>query len=271
MNRRELKDLKELRVSGLCILRYQKIIVGGARNAIIARNPRKTMSDQPVPAKQSKGRGCFFYGCLTAVVLMLVVGIGGFLAVRYGLNKLAAFVERYTETTPMALPAVQMPAAEYEALNKRVTAFTDALNAQTAIPPLILTGDEINALIANHPGWKDLKGKVHVAIEADELKGQVSIPMDEFARLPGMSRLKGRYLNGSAALKVSFNNGTLFVTVQSLQVKGESPPEEIMSQLRAQNLAQNMHQDPKTAEVLRKIESIEIKDGRIAVKAKARE
>jgi len=116
-----------------------------------------------------------------------------------------------------------------------------------------------------------LKGKLHIAIEGDQIKSQVSIPMDEFARLPGLSRLKGRYLNGSAALKASFNNGALFLTMQSLQVKGRSPPDAFMSSLRAQNLAQNMDQDPKSADVLRKIESIEVKDGNITIKAKARE
>ena len=228
------------------------------------------MSNEPVPAQKPKGRGCFFYGCLTLVILILVVGIGVFLAARYGLNKLAAFVEQYTETAPMAMAAVQMQPAEYEQLDKRVTAFAEALNGQKATPPLVLTGDEINALIASNPAWKELKGKVHVAIEGDQIKGQVSIPMDDFARLPVMSRLKGRYLNGSAALKVSFDNGTLFVTMQSLEVKGRSPPDEFMSSLRAQNLAQNMHQDPKNAEVLGKIEGIEVKDGKITVKAKAK-
>ncbi len=202
---------------------------------------------------------------------MLVVGVGGFLAVRYGLNKLAAFVEKYTESAPMALTAVQMPAAEYEQLDKRVTVFTDALNAQKATPALVLNGNEINALIASNPAWKELKGKVHVAIEGDQIKSQVSIPMDEFAKVPGMSRLKGRYLNGSASLKALFEKGVLFVTIQSLQVKGQSPPEEFMSSLRAQNLAQNMHQDPKSAGVLRKIDSIEVKDGNITIKAKAKE
>jgi hypothetical protein len=229
------------------------------------------MNNEPVPVQKPKGKGCFFYGCLTLVVLVLVVGLGSFLVVRYGLNKLAAFVEQYTEAAPMALPAVQMPAAEYEQLDKRITAFTDALNAQKVTPALILTGDEINALIANNAAWKELKGKMHVTIEGDQIKSQVSIPMDEFARLPGMSRLKGRYLNGSAALKASFDSGTLFVTIQSLQVKGQSPPDEFMSSLRAQNLAQNMHQDPKNAEVLRKIESIEVKDGKITIKARAKE
>ncbi|PYL00777.1 MAG: hypothetical protein DME19_03955 [Verrucomicrobia bacterium] len=251
----------------------ENIIEDHSGSAIMSQNHRgKYMSDQTTPSpQQTKRRGCFFYGCVTVLVIAVLVGIAGFFAVRYGLNKLTAFVEQYTEAVPMTLPGVQMSSTDYSQLDKRVTAFTDALNAQKAASPLLLTGDEINALIANNSGWKQLKGKLYVTIEGDEIKGQVSLPMDDLAQVPGLSRLKGRYLNGSASLKVSLQNGTLSVTMQSLQVKGQSPPANVMAQLRAQNLAQNIYNDPKGAEMIRKLESIEIKDGNITIKAKARE
>src|SRR6266571_5832859 len=112
------------------------------------------MSDQiappPVtPASQpAKRRGCFFYGCITVLVIIVLIGIAGFFAIRYGLNKFTAFVEQYTDTTPMTLPTIPMSSADYQQLDKRVTAFADAVNARKATPPLVLTGDEINALIA---------------------------------------------------------------------------------------------------------------------------
>jgi hypothetical protein len=202
---------------------------------------------------------------------MVLVGIVGFFAIRYGLNKLTAFVEQYTETTPMTLPTVQMSTTEYQQLDKRVTAFTDAVNARKGTPPLVLTGDEINALIANNPAWKGLKGKVYVTIEGDQIKGKVSIPMDDLAQAPGLSRLKGRYLNGSAALKVSLANGVLAVTIQSLEAKGQSPSPQVMAQLQTINFAQNSAQDPKTQEMIGRFESLEVKDGKITVKVSAKE
>jgi len=230
------------------------------------------MSDQTTPPPQpAKRRGCFFYGCITALVMMVLAGIAGFFLVRYGLNKFIAFAEQYTETTQMTLPKAQMSATDYERLAKRVSAFTDALNSQKAVPPLELTGEEINALIANNPAWNQLKGNVHASIEGDQLKGQVSIPIGDLAQVPGLSRLKGRYLNGSATLRVSLASGVLVVTLQSLEAKGQSPPPQVMAQLRAVNFAEDAARDPKNAELLGKLESIQIKDGTIAIKAKAKE
>ena len=235
------------------------------------------MSDQIAPppatpaAEPAKQRGCFFYGCITVLVLTVLVGIAGFFLVRYGLNKFTAFVEQYTETTPMTLESVEMSKADYQQLDKRVTAFADAVNARKATPPLVLTENEINALIANNPAWRSLKGKVYVTIEGDQIKGKVSIPMDDLAQAPGLSRLKGRYLNGSAALKVSLTNGVLAVTILSLEVKGQSPPPPVMAQLQTINFAQNSAQDPKTQEMIGRFESIEVKDGKITIKVSAKE
>ena len=229
-------------------------------------SPHVTPASEP-----DKRRGCFFYGCITLLIVMLLVGIAFFFAVRYGLNKIATIVEQYTETTPMTLPAVQMSATDYEQLDKRVTAFADAVNARKATPPLVLTGDEINALIANNPAWKGLKGKVYVTIEGDQIKGKVSIPMDELAHAPGLSRLKGRYLNGSAALKVALANAVLVVTIQSLEAKGQSPSPPVMARLQTINFAQNSAQDPKTQEMIGRFESIEVKDGKITIQVRAKE
>ena len=225
-----------------------------------------------LPAQPAKRHGCFFYGCITCIVLFLIVAVAGFFAVRYGLNKFAAFVERYTETAPMALPKTQMAEAEYQLLDKRVTAFADALKARKPVPPLELTSDEINALIASQPDWKQLKGKVFVKIEDDQVKGQVSLPMDDIAgRVPGLSRLKGRFLNGSAAFKISLTNGVLSVTLQSVEVKGQSPSGQTMATLKGVNFAQNATQDPKTSEALVKLESIEVKDGKLIITPRVKE
>src|SRR5690349_8252010 len=105
---------------------------------------------QTPPPETKKRRGCFFYGCLTVVVLALVVGIMAVLAVNYVKN----LINTYTDTSPMTLPKVEMPAAEYEALDKRVTAFKDSVDKQKNVSPLELTGDEINALIAKGTNTK---------------------------------------------------------------------------------------------------------------------
>ena len=217
------------------------------------------MNNEPGLAPPTKKRrGCFFYGCLSVVVLLLIVGLMAVLAVNYARN----VINTYTDTSAMALPKVEMPAAEYEALEKRVGTFKESLEKPQGVLPLVLRGDEINAWIANQAETKELKGKFYVTIDGDKIKGQVSIPVGGW----GIPFTKGRYLNGSAAFKVSLQNGVLIVTADSIVVNGKPLPETFMAKLRNENLAKDVYRDPKNAEALRKIESIEVKDGKVIVK-----
>ena len=206
----------------------------------------------------SRGRGCFLYGCLIAVLLGLGVLVGGYFTVRHYVNK---FVDRYTDTTPMALPTLDLTPTEIHDATARLDAFKQAIVAGTNGPALSLGNRELNALVAGAPDFADLKDRVYLSIEGDTLKGQVSVPLD---KLP-IGRVKGRYLNGAAGIKVSLDNGVLLVTLDSLQVKGRELPEEVMSQLRRNNLAKDLYGKPETAEVLRHLERIEVHDGKLVI------
>jgi len=225
-------------------------------------------SSTPPPSARKK-RGCFFYGCLTLVILAVLIGVTGFFAVRYALHKVTALIEQYTDPTPAALPQTELPAGDYEKLQARLAEFQEALDGRKEGLPLTLTAAELNALIANHASMKEFKDRLHVAIEGDQVKGQISLPLDRIASIPGLSRLKGRYLNGSTVLKASLENGLLDVHMMSLEVKGRKPPEEVMTQLRSENLAKDIRNRPEVSANLRKLDSLEIQDGLVTLKAKA--
>jgi hypothetical protein len=213
------------------------------------------------------GRSCLLYGCLTLVVLMIAVAVGTFFLGRYAINRLANFVEQYTETSPMAMERVEMPEEEYASLETRLKDFQTALKDGRRIAPLVLTGRELNVLIARHPelgAWRD---RLHVELEGTQVKGQVSLPLDELARIPGFSRLAGRYLNGAALLGVRLENGRLDVRVDSLEVKGQPLPDEVLSQLRLHNLAQDLEKNEQLSETLGQLRSIEVADGEVTIKA----
>ncbi len=125
-----------------------------------------TYEQTPAPGGK-KGRGCLFYGCLTGIVILVIAGIMAVLAIQYVKNVL----NTYTDTSPMVLPKVEMPAAEFEALEKRVATFKEALDKPKEGAILVLSGDEINALIANKPEAKQLSDKLHVSLEGDQIKG----------------------------------------------------------------------------------------------------
>ena len=114
---------------------------------------------------------------------------------------------------------------------------------------------------------EDLRDKVHVDVEGDKVKGQVSFPLEGI----GLPAFKGRYLNGKATLKVSLEDGFLRVTLDALEVKGKPVPATFIDQLRTKNLAEDASRNPENAEAIRKLESIQVKDGKVIIKARARE
>ena len=65
------------------------------------------MTDQTVTPR----RGCFFYGCVISLVLLLLLAIAGLVAVHYAKKALTGVINNYTETQAMALPAVRTLAA----------------------------------------------------------------------------------------------------------------------------------------------------------------
>ena len=111
-----------------------------------------------------------------------------------------------------------------------------------------------------------MKGTIYVTIEGDEVKGKVSFPLDKL----NIGMVRGRYLNGEADLKASLKDGVLIVTLDSIEVNGKKPPEEFLQGLRQQNLAKDMYKDEKNAAMIRKFESLEIKDGKITIKVRAK-
>jgi hypothetical protein len=214
------------------------------------------MNDQP----PKRSRGCFFYGCITGVVLLLMV-LG---TLMLGLHYLKKMVNRYTDTRPMELPVVQMSPAEIAQVKQRFEAFQQTVREQHATKPLMLTADDVNALIASGGEQDALKGKVYVRLEGDQLKGEVSVPLQDV----GVSMLKGRYLNGSVTFNLSFRDGMLSLTPQTIQVKGEPLPEVYLREIRKQNLAGALTNDPGTAAMLKGLEEIQVKEGALVIAPK---
>ena len=214
---------------------------------------------QPVP----KQRGCFFYGCIIASILAvlfaILLAVIGFLGYRL-FNQL---IDQYTSTTPQTLPKVEMPAEQVTTLKDRVEAFRKAVEAGTPTEPLVLTSDDLNALIEDNP---ELKGVIYVKVEKDEVKGQISLPLDKL----NFGMVRGRYLNGEADFKASLSDGVLIVTIESVEVNGQKVPDDVMKELRKQNLAKDAYKDEKTSEMIRKLESLEVKDGKIILKVRAK-
>jgi hypothetical protein len=221
-------------------------------------------TDQP-----PKKRGCFFYGCIVCAALFLLVVICVGLFAWYGISKLNALVDQYTDTTAMQLPKVDMPADELAKLKARVATFKHALDAHTNTPPLVLTSREINALMTDDPQVKLMKldDTFYVDLQGDHINGEVSLPLDRMGKIPFV-HTAGRYLNGKGEFAAEVTNAMLSVTTISLEVKGSPLPAQFMSSLRQKNLAEDVNQNPTNTAAMAQFESIEIKDSTLIIRAK---
>jgi hypothetical protein len=221
------------------------------------------MTDQPPKPR----RGCFFYGCITGLVLLLLLAVGGLVAVHYAKKAISGLVNEYTDTKPMTLPTVQMSQADIDKLTKRWQAFEEAVKGQKPTPPLELTADEINALIASGPNNQAMKGKFYVSLDDNRIKAELSVPLNEI----GWKMVKDRYLNGSGTFNVSVQNGVLFIAPQTIEVKGKPLPDMYMQGLRNANFAAGLTNQPDMTTLIQGLQDIQVKDGKLIVVPKEKQ
>jgi hypothetical protein len=192
--------------------------------------------------------------CLVAILLAGLLG----------LHQFKSMLNRYTDTQPMPLPEVSISPAALDQLLRRVEDFRDDLRAGRTPTPLILSADEVNALMANDPELKAVKGKFYVLLNGDALKAKVSLPMEDL----GLPRFRGRYLNGTGSLGIELHNGILYVYALEFVAKGKPIPTAYMNVIRRQNLAARANDNARASVALNLLQSIEIKDNRLIVTPK---
>ncbi|MFP6581257.1 MAG: hypothetical protein VCD00_01735 [Candidatus Hydrogenedentota bacterium] len=207
----------------------------------------------------SRDGNCALYGCAGVVVVGLigVVTIG--FVVRQAFNELK---EKYTATEAVELPSIEVSDTERDATIERVDTWVAALESDEATTQLILTEHDVNVLIEYHEELENLSGKVYLTLDESTVHGEMSYPLDA---IPGFS---GRYFNGSATFEVSLANNRLVVYVIEASVGGEAVPDEFISGVRNENLAQEMHNNPETREVIESLESVEVVDGTLIITPK---
>jgi hypothetical protein len=203
--------------------------------------------------------GCLIGGCMT---VMLVMMISAGVIIYQGYKYYIAQVKQYTSIESVELPKIENPKEAAEAVQLRLDEFKASLENSESPEPLVLTSDDINAMIHAE---EQLNGKLYVTIADGKVSAQASFPADI---VPGA---KGRYFNGRVSLNASLDNGVLIVTLDEAEVNGESLPAEFLNSLRNENLAKDAYKDPKSAEFLRKFEHLTIeKDKLILTPAKSK-
>jgi hypothetical protein len=210
-----------------------------------------------------KRKGCFFYVLIIAAVMVVTLIIGGVLGIRYGKN----LVDQFTESEPVLLPRVTLSRSAMDELRDRIERFGEAVEQGRSTEPLVLSADEVNALIVTDPVAAAFRNRLFVIMEGDQLTAQITIPADEI----GLTSLRGRYINATGTFDIALKDGTLWVTAGSLSAKGGDMPETLMRQLRGQNLASRINSDPRSSRGVAQLDDIHIKDGRLVLVPRRRD
>ena len=211
---------------------------------------------------------CWVYGCATVVVVGILGIIFLVFGVKYAFNKM---VEKYTDETPIELPTVESTEEERTSTIGKFDSWMQTLESGDDAGTLELTQKDVNVLIQHHPSFTDISEIAYVTIDGSEIKGEMSVPLDAFATELGWDSLKGRYFNGSLSLEVIFEDEYLEVYMTGGSLNGEEIPQNEISAISGQNLAQDANSDPELRETFRQIESIVIEDGKLIITPKVGE
>ncbi len=195
--------------------------------------------------------------CLMIVVLLMV---GGFLTYRSIKGAVSYYIEEYTDTQPYLISELYVSGQDEQQVLDRVDNFTKALKEGNHTDPLVLTSDDINILLFQHPDLKFLSEKVYVDIVEDKIEGLVSFPLSEFGGF-----MTNRYLNGSAVFSFGLIGGRMHVYIDHMDVKSKAIPDSLMVSLRNKNLLENINTNEEFTLAINKLKSITIEDDKIFI------
>jgi len=211
-------------------------------------------------AEAKKGRGCFFYGCITLMVLAIIAAVAILIGVRYG-YKYAR--DHFTSTKPLAVPPVALSTDQGARVTQRVEDFQKELRAGTAKAPLELSSDELDYYVRNS-NTNGLNDNIHLTIVNDHIHAQMSIPLD----MQGPTFF-GRFFNGEADVPLKLQDGTVSFQLQNPRVNGRPPPGWLLRVMN-QNLQWNPVPGDGQSGGITNIDKIEIRDDKLILYPKTK-
>ena len=210
--------------------------------------------------QQPSRRGCLFYVGVIGVAALVVVVITALVGAHYARRLVAEF----TDAAPVQLPRVQLSGAQVSRLRERVESFTADLKANRPTTPLVLTADEVNALLATDTNLTSYRDHFYVSFDHGQLMAQMSIPAEQL----GLDPLRGRYVNANGTFTMVLRDGRLFVNAESLSTKGRAFPQDLLRAIRLQNLGEVLNTNSQVSAVLTNLAKVEIQDDRLTLEAK---
>jgi hypothetical protein len=234
-------------------------------------SPQFQPQAQPVAPKSGSG-GKWLFGCGCGCLgLILILVIGGYFSYGWLRTMASDMIGGYTATEPVKVEIPQLSQAEIDQSVAKFSAFQAGMAAGATPVPLVLSGQDINALIQYHPSFKALADRASVTVEDSTLRSQVSVNLDELdIPVPFIAEaVKGKYFNGVATFAVGMAAGRPALYIDGLEVNGAAIPSQFMTEFSKKNLFEDAGKDPDFSAMIEKIEDIRIENGELTIVPKA--
>ena len=219
-----------------------------------------TWVEAPPPRK---GLGCLGRGCLILLVFAIVMAVACFAGMYWGLHRHSAlFYGTYWLAKTRSLAEAPTPVPEFSASDRQIQLAREhwqdfeqkARAGQTA--EIELSADDINALIATTEG---VRGKVFAAIDGDQLRLQVSMPIGGFLGRPGY------YFNGDVIIELKGAQSLDSPQFSRITINGEQVPTNFLNwKYRSRELREYLVEQRNAYDV----STIEIRDGKVILRSR---
>jgi hypothetical protein len=227
-------------------------------------------SSQVPPPPRAQGCGCCAAGCGT----LLIIAIAGLTLVLGGLwYGYIRMVDAMTASHPITVQLEEPSAEQFAAANAKVEQLRNAAEAQEQVT-VEFTATDLNALVARHPQFTRVRGKMRVAVADSIAKLDLSIPL---TGIP-LPRVRHRWFNGSTSFGLSYDEEGFRFSPRGLEANGYTIAEELFSDLAPtinsyfdreyappQDRATQRRRDDEWERFWQQLRSLTVSDGKVLV------
>jgi hypothetical protein len=213
---------------------------------------------------QRRGLGCFGRGCLIFLVFVIVLAVAGFAGMYWGVHRHSAlFYGSYWMAKTGSFAEAATPVPEFsgsdeqiQLIQERWQEFEQKTRAGQSAE-IELSADDINALIATS---EDVRRKIFVSIDQEQLRFQASVPIGQFFGRPGY------YFNGDVVVELEGAQPLDGPRFRRITINGEQVPTDFLNwKYNSRQLREHLAEQGNAYE----IGTVEIRDGKVIVRSHA--
>lgn len=205
------------------------------------------------------GMGCFScgaLGCLGIIILMVLLGVGGW---NWVINNI------FSET-PLEFTAVEMTAQEEQALKNKITDFQKELETNSdGIAILKLTPKEVNYEMQKSANKQDVYLNVEI-VDEDKLSAKMSVPLENASA--SAKGGKKYFINLSFRGKMKIEDYDIKADLDNMKIGKLDISDKKQLEGASESFQKELQSNENYRKLPAKIKSFEVKDGMLIFEIK---